>query len=182
MADGSDRDRLAAFLDEERADEAVRARGRERWARQVATEAATFAATMVDLAEQHERVTLTTAAGRTHQGELRAVGADFLHLETAAGAQVYVRTDAVAAVRPAHGIRRGEAAGERDTTTAATLHEVLALAVGDRPRVHVHSGAAEPLGGELRAVGDDVLSLRLDEARATVYVRLAAVTAVALVG
>lgn len=182
MADGSDRDRLAAFLDEGRAEEAARARGRERWARQVAAEAATFAATMLDLAEHGEHVTLTTIAGRSHQGFLRAVGADFLQLQTPAGLPLYVRTEAVLAVRPARGTRRDEATGERDTAAAPTLHEVLALAVGDRPRVHVRAGTAEPLAGELRAVGDDVLSLRLEETRATVYVRLAAVTEVAVVG
>jgi len=63
------------------------------------------------------------------------------------------------------------------------LAVLLAGLAGDRPRVQmVASGDAQPLCGELRAVGLDVATLRLDgEQTALAYVRISGLAEVILV-
>jgi hypothetical protein len=65
-----------------------------------------------------------------------------------------------------------------------TLADVLAGLAGERPRVRmVVAGGHEVVAGELRSVGADVATLRLDgEPGGAVYVRLDAVRAVTLLG
>jgi hypothetical protein len=114
------------------------------------------------------------------------VGVDFVALEGPGGSIVLVALAGLGDVRPAEdgSPRRAGAA-----TTGATsggdragrgalgvrLAEVLAQAVGQRPRILLHAGAASVVG-DLVAVGHDVLTVRPDGSAAAVYVGLASVS------
>lgn len=173
---------LAALLDAERHADAVRERAGARWQAQVAEEAGGLAGTLLDLAERGTVVALRTTSGRVHQGAVTALGADFAALRTTAGATVWVRMDAIAVVRPEPGFRHPAADGERPAPDDLLLAEALALRLDDRPRVVAFvAGSGEPVAGELRAVGDGVLTLRLDGTPPTpCYVRLSSVSELSL--
>jgi hypothetical protein len=174
--------RLTAWAASARVDEAVGARAREAFLRRTAGEAATFAGILLDLAEQGGPVLLTLAGGRRHRGCIRAVGADFVLLVTDQGAQVLVAEGGIAAVRPEAGA--APVSGDRPVAVAAGLAEALAIAAEDRPRVLVVvAGDHDGLAGELRAVGQDVLVLRLDgSGRPTAYVPVANLVEVTVAG
>jgi hypothetical protein len=174
--------RLATWAAAARVDEAVDARAREAFLRRTAGEGASFAGVLLDLAEQSGPVLLTLAGGRRHRGRLRAVGADFVVLETEQGSQVLVADRGIAAVRPDAGAPA--LAGDRPLTVAAGLAEALAIVAEDRPRVLlVVAGDADGLAGELRSVGQDVLVLRMDgSGRPTAYVPVANLVEVTLAG
>lgn len=182
FADGSGLlGRLAAWAAAARVDEAAGARAREAFLRRAASEGATLAGVLLDLAEQGAPVLLTLAGGRRHRGRLRAVGADFVVLVNDQGGQVLVATRGVAVVRPEAGAEA--LAGDRPLTVAAGLAEALAVVAEDRPRVLVVAGDADGVAGELRAVGQDVLVLRLDGGgRPTAYVPVASLVEVTVAG
>ena len=162
--------RLSAWAATARVDEAVQARAREAFLRRTAGEGATFAGILLDLAERGGAVVVTVAGGRRHRGLLRVVGADFLVLVTDQGSQVLVARGGVVSVRP--DARASPVSGDRPLALAAGTAEVLAMLAEDRPRVLVVvAGDGEGVAGELRAVGQDVLVLRLDGSdRPTAYV------------
>lgn len=165
---------LTRYLAEERVDAAASARSREWWLRQAADEDATLVGVLVDLAERAEVVAIRTLAGRTHRGQVGAVGEDFVALATGA-VDVFVRLDALAAVRPGGTLVRGS---DRPRALALTLAEALAVLAGDRPDVLAVGRDGVGTAGELRSVGRDVLTLRLAEAQGTVYLPVAAVAEV----
>ena len=76
----------------------------------------------------------------------------------------------------------GAPVGDRVVDVELGLAEALAAIAGDRPRVLVVTSAdGEGLAGELRAVGRDVVTLRLDGAdRSPVYVAIASIAEVML--
>jgi len=172
-------DDIERWVADARADEAAGERVRERWLRQQAEEAGTFAGVLVDLAESSATVAVTVTAGRRYLGRIVAVGADFVALRGENGRLVLLTLAAVAQVRPAPPGRR--VAGEAREVTAApppdvTLADVLAQAVDGRPRLSVHL-AGDSLAGELRAVGADVLSVSVDgQVSRLAYARLASVS------
>jgi hypothetical protein len=167
------RDPLLELLDEARADDAGRGRGRERALRRQAEEDASLAGSLLDLAERGGPLTVLTTTGRRHSGSLLALGGDFAVVRTAAGLDVFVVLAAVASVRPGPS---AAAAGDRPTPSRTLLLDVLATAAPDRPRVSLVV-AGESLSGELRAVGTDVVTLLLDgPERATAYVAASAVS------
>ncbi|MGH9156850.1 MAG: DUF2642 domain-containing protein [Acidimicrobiales bacterium] len=170
---------LARWTGEHRTDAAARSRTRERWLRQQAVEDARFTGLLVDLAEQGVEVALGTTAGPV-RGRVMAVADDFVMVASDGGRAAFVRLDAVATVRPEPGARHEEAAADRGPPAGAKLADVLAGLAAERPRVTlVTAGTPVPLTGELRAVGADVVSLRLDgRPPATVYVRMGAVNQV----
>jgi hypothetical protein len=153
--------RLGAWAASAAADEAAAARTRERWLRQAAAEGATFAGVLLDLAERAAPVVVAGRAGRRHRGTLRAVGRDFCGLRTPEGADVLLTYGGVASVRSEG--RAEVVAGDRPVALDVGLAEALAALAADRPRVLVVTMAdAEGVAGELRGVGVDVLTLRLD--------------------
>jgi hypothetical protein len=162
---------LARYLAEQRVDAAAAARARERWLRQAAEEEGRVAGVLLDLAERAEVVVVQGVAGRTHRGRVRGVGEDFAALRTGAG-DVLVPYASMAAIRP-----EGQpvAGSDRAQALDLTLAEALAAIAGDRPRVLVVSRDGTGLAGEVRAVGVDVVTLRLAETGTTVYVPLASV-------
>ena len=174
--------RLASWAAAARVDEAVEARSREAFLRRSAAEGATFAGVLLDLAEQGGPVLVSLSGGRRHRGRIRAVGADFVVLETDGAGQVLVAERGIVAVRPEAGAR--DLSGDRPLALGAELADALAIAAEDRPRVLVVvAGDPDGLAGELRGVGRDVVVLRLDGAgRPTAYVPMANLVAVTVAG
>ncbi len=170
---------LARWSAAARAEDAAGARARERWLRQAATEEASMAGVLTDLAERCLPVVVQTVAGRCHTGVVTAVGRDFCVVSVASGRQVLVALSALAAVRPEGGA--AVPVGDRVLAPGLELGEALFALAGERPHAHVVTAAGDGIRGEVRSVGRDVLTFRLDGAdRRTVYVPLAAVTEVAL--
>ncbi|MEO7555627.1 MAG: hypothetical protein ABIV94_03360 [Acidimicrobiales bacterium] len=172
--------RLDRWVSAARSDHAAAARSRERWLRQVADESASFTGVLVDLAERGAPVVVHGAAGRRHHGIVHGVGTDFVALRTAQGAAVLLALSSLAYVRPE--ASSSTALGDRDLDLAVGLAEALAALAEDRPRVLVVTTAdCDGIAGELRAVGRDVVTLRLDGApRAAAYVPLATIAEVRL--
>ena len=173
--------RLAAWASEISADAAAAARSRERWLRQAAEEEATFAGVLLDLAERRAPVVVVGRAGRRHRGVVTAVGGDFVVVKVVDGGDVLLSLGGIASVRPEP--RAIPAPGDRPVTVDIGLAEALAAVAADRPRVLVVTMAdADGLAGELRTVGRDVLTLRLDGSdRTPAYVPIASVVEVRLV-
>src|SRR3546814_13670258 len=76
------------------------------------------------LAERASGVALSTTAGRRHRGSIGGLGADFVALRPAAGAEVVIALRAVSMLRtlPAE----DPTVGDRAVTTELTLVEILA--------------------------------------------------------
>jgi hypothetical protein len=153
-------DELLRLLDDARADERSAARQQERTLRQVAEEGAWLAGTLVDLAEQASAITVRTTTGRSHHGVIRLVATDFCVLGAAAG-DVWLAVEAVATIRPHPEERHAAATGNR-AVIDLLLVEALARVAPERPRVAMVLVGGEAIAGELRAVGTDVVTLRLD--------------------
>jgi len=182
-ADGShgrdEVDGIDRWLAEMRVDDASRARARTSWLARQAHEEATLAGVLTDLAERDRPVVLTVRGGVRHRGAILLVGTDFCALRTPTGADVLVAFSAIASVRP----QPGEAAvtGDRAPVSTSTLGEALAGLVGTGRRVRVLvNGCADSLVGELRAVGRDVVAVRLDGPAGTAYVPLASLAEVSV--
>lgn len=148
------------LLDDAKADAGAGARARERSLRRQATEGATLAGTLLDLAESGAAVSLWTVAGRRLEGALLAVGTDFVLLADR-GDHVAVRLDAVTAVRPHPGQGAGPASGDRAAELDLTLVELLGRLVDDRPEISTGATGGEGVAGTLEAVGADVLTVRV---------------------
>jgi hypothetical protein len=175
---------LERWAADARAREAAGARVRERWLRAQAEEGASLAGLLLALAERRQVVLVTTTAAVAHRGAVRGVGVDFLAVEAPSGTTTLVALAAVATVRVLEPDRRGspaaargDATGDNRTALGVRLVDVLAQAAGQRPRVSAQSGTLSVLG-DLRAVGDDVLTLRADGSAGLVYVSLASLSTV----
>jgi hypothetical protein len=166
---------LAAWQVDQRTEDAARARARERSLRLQAEEEATLAGMLIDAAERGEPVVVMVQGGRTHRGQVVAVGADYVAVRSGGGRLAFVTLAAVGAVRAGG----PTASGARPPGTTE-LVDVLGRLVEDRPRVQVVT-AGEVLNGDLVAVGRDVATLRLDNADPPLaYVALASVSEVSL--
>ena len=178
--------RLGRWRGEQEAAEAARSRTRERWLRQQAAEAARLSSVALDLAERGAVVTLTTTTGSTHAATVVGVAREFVVLRSSGGRLTFVRWSCVAAIRLPAGERAGEADADRDAPLDVRLAHALAGLVADRPRVRVLTvGCADAWTGELRSVGRDVITLRLDGAGPggdAVYLALDAVAEVTVLG
>ena len=167
--------RLSQWVSAASADAAADARARQRWLRQAADEDATFAGVLLDLAERRTPVVVAGRTGRRHRGTLAAVGADFVVVRVDDGADALLAFTGIASVRPEPGA--AAPAGDRAPSIEVTLAEALAVVAEDRPRVLLVTTVDDDgVAGELRAVGRDVVTLRLDGAdRATAYVPIASI-------
>jgi hypothetical protein len=176
--------RLAARLDAWLADARIKgsadARARERWLQDAAEADATFAGVLLDLAERGTSVAVSTTGGRRHHGSIDVIGADFASVRTARGVEVLVALAGITAVRTAPLV--DPTLGERVVTTELRLAEVLAELTAERTHVLLETSERRgSVGGALRAVGYDVVTVRTDgEPPAIAYVRLAAITEVTL--
>ncbi len=164
-------DPFVRLTDEGRVTEAIRDRNDERELRRQASEMATFAGTMRDLAEARRGVTVRCATGRAYQGALLAVAIDHLVIEAGERRTVHVAMDQVNAIAVDPTVSVGWAAGDRDAAQDRTLGEVLADVVGAQPAVVlVTRGDGEPHRGRLLAVGEDVVSVRVEGSGSVRYV------------
>jgi hypothetical protein len=172
--------RLARWVSDARTDEAAAARARERWLVQVAEESATFSGVLLDLAERAAPAVVVGHGDRRHRGVVTAVAADFCILRTPAGRDVLVAFRGISSVRIDAGV--GAPTGDRAVHVDVALAEALAALAGDRPRVLiVTAGGADGIAGELRAVGLDVATVRLDgDPAATAYVPIPSIVEVTL--
>jgi hypothetical protein len=172
-----------AWLADLQVDEAVDARARTEWLRRQAVEEATFVGVLADLAEHDERVVIESAAG-ARVGRLRVVGQDFCALKMGEGdvrrGHVLVPYHSLTSVRPS-----GDAAiavgvtGDRVLTPRATFIGALSALADERARLRLTT-AAGSLTGELRSVGIDVATLRLDDRRPA-YARVTSLVEVSVV-
>lgn len=176
-------DPFARLADEARAGEARRERVEAAWLRQRATEDATVAGTLVDLAEQARPVAVRSASGRTYRGVVTAVGADFAVVRTGSAGDAWVRAEAIVAVRPEQGLRAREASGARPAPVTTRLVEALAVEAEQRPRVVlVPASGGDAIAGTLRSVGTDVVTVEPDGDRSPWFVRLASIAEVIVRG
>ncbi len=163
------------------AEEAARERSQERTLHEIAESEATLAGLLLDRSERRSPVVVRTTGGRAHRGQVLAVGRDFVVLRDRPRPPVMVALDAVAAVRPEPEDRSAAATGGRAAPLNVSLAALLARLSGDRPRVLVAAAGDEPVAGQLRSVGLDVLTLRLDgDHRLSVHVALAALAEITL--
>ncbi len=158
-------DPLVELLDQARNDERQQARAKQRGLRRQAEEDATLAGTLVDLAERACPVSVMVLSGRAHHGVVLAVGSDFcvVRSDQAGGqASVCLRLDAVVAVRPQAGERHQPATGDRQAPLELTFTVLLARLAPERPRVAMMSQDGQRIVGLLTAVGQDVVTIRVD--------------------
>ncbi len=182
-----DDDRFLASLDrlvaDAAADRSAKERSQARVLRQVAEESATFAGVAVDLAERGDVIVARMVTGRAHRGRVLAVGRDFVVVRDAPGPPVLVAITGIGSLRPQLHGRPTDTAGARRPPLNVGLAVLLAGLAADRPRVQVMAvGDHQPLSGELRAVGLDVATIRLDgEGKSLAYVRIANLAEVVLI-
>lgn len=171
--------RLDGWLADARTDASAAARAREHWLHAAAAAEATLAGVLLDLAERHTAVAVTTATGRRHHGSIEVLGADFVALRLAGGGEVLVALSAVATVRTAPLVEPAD--GDRAVATGLALVEVLAELAAERAPVLVVAAGSEAVAGELRAVGTDVVTVRgTGDPPMTAYISLRAIAEVAL--
>jgi hypothetical protein len=171
---------LAGWLAELASDDAARARARGHWLGRQAAEEGTFAGILEDLAERGRPVLVHLHNGRLHRGALILVGADFVVLRAGAGPDVVLARSAVASVRTLPG--EPATSGDRVAASGATLAEMLSVLADDRARVMVIGlDVRHTVTGELRALGRDVLTVRLGGEGGTAYVPLDSVAEISLV-
>ena len=173
--------RLERWVADARTADAAAARSRERWLRLQADESATFAGVLVDLAERGTPVVVQGRAGRRHQGSISAVALDFCALRTNGERDVLLAFAGIGSVRPDS--RRPSPVGDRVVRADIGMAEMLSVLAADRPRVLIVTTAdATGIAGELRSVGRDVATVRLDgDPRAAAYVAISAIAELRLV-
>ncbi len=170
--------RLDAWVADARVDEAARQRSRERWLRDVAEQESTVVGVLLDLAERRAPIAVTTAARRRH-GVISAMGADFVALRQAGGAEALLALGAIRQIRTGGG--GDPAVGDRMVTSELRLHDVLAQLAAERERVHLVTHDGDAVSGTLRNVGHDVVVLRADgDPPGTAYLPSAAIAEVTL--
>ncbi len=170
---------ITRWLAEQRSDDATAARNRERWLRQQAQEEGTFAGVLLDLGEREHAVVVHARGDRRHRGEIRAVAGDFVVLGSPRALDVLITFDGIVSVRPE--VRSPATVGDRTIALDTTLADVLVGLAGERPRVFLTTLDGTGLAGQLRAMGRDVLTLRLDgEDHSLVYVPVSAIAEVGL--
>ena len=171
---------LSIWAGDQRADEAARQKAREGWLQRQAAESASLVGWLVDLAERRADVAVHLAAAGEHvtRGTLHAVGIDFMAVTQPAGPTCLIAIGAVGAVRlvGAEG-GRVEAGGDRQGGLSTRLVDALALLAGDRAAVRlVLVPSGQTVSGQLRSVGSDVATVRLEtDPPSTVVVALASV-------
>ncbi|MEY2447122.1 MAG: hypothetical protein QOH79_598 [Acidimicrobiaceae bacterium] len=173
--------RLERWVADARSADSAAARTRERWLRLQADESATFVGVLVDLAEQGTPVVIHGRGGRRHRGAIAAVAADFCALRTSGGRDVLLAYSGIGSVRPDS--RSAGPIGDRAVQAEIGMAEMLSVLAVDRPRVLIVTVAdADGIAGELRSVGRDLVTVRLDgEPRAAAYVAITAIAEVSLV-
>jgi hypothetical protein len=170
---------LSIWAGDQRADEAASGRAREAWLRRQAEDAASLVGVLVDLAERRADVVIHLAAAGEHtvRGTIDAVGTDFVAVMQPAGPTSLIAIGAVGGVRSLGSLAAVEATGDRLAPLRTGLVDALALLAGDRAAVRlVLVPSGQSVAGQLRSVGTDVVTVRLDTVPpSTIVVALGAV-------
>jgi hypothetical protein len=158
------------------------ARARQRWLRQQLEEESTFSGLLLDLAERGLPVVVQGRGSRVHRGVLSAVASDCVVLRAPSGVHVLLAYHGIAWIRPEE--VSGTPTGDRGVSIDLGVAELLAALVGERPRVLIVSlDHGEGLAGELRAVGQDVVTIRLEAGvRSTVFVPVGSISEMTIEG
>jgi hypothetical protein len=164
---------LEAWVAAAAADQGVQARRRERWLRTQAEEEATILGVLADLAERDQAVVVTTRADRRHRGAVALVGRDFALVLTEQRSTVLVQVAAIVQVRTTPG--GAGVVGDRALRLEVGWADALRVLAADRPRILAIPSGGAPCGGELRSVGADVLTMRLEGDGSRAYLPIAAV-------
>jgi len=143
----------------ERASRAARGRIHERTLREQAASGATWAGSLVDLAEAGSRISMSIG-GRRLTGTLEAVGADFCVLIRAGRRPLLARLDRVSAVWPDPPARSRAPAGSRFPSLRLSMAAAMALLAEDRAPVTLAVAGGHHISGDLVGVGEDVLTVR----------------------
>ena len=153
--------------------DAVDRRRRQELLQRVSEDEATLADVAAGLAERRAEVAIRTRAGATHRGALVAAGADFLGVVSEHHLTL-LSLAAVGTIRPAAGGAIASGSGRQPPT--ASLGTVLSGLADDGVELRVVT-ASETLTGEIVAVGEDVVTLRLPAAARdeVIYVALDAI-------
>lgn len=153
-----------------RSERAVSERSRERWLRQQATETATLAGILVDLAEKQTEVSMLLGAN-TAGGRLVGVGQDCCVVVDRGGAATIVAVAHLGAVRVA-GPRGGteEASGQRPPPGTWTLVDALAVLATERSPARLALRGGEVVSGTMIASGTDVVTVRLPATALRVHI------------
>ena len=168
---------LTALVDDVRGADAAQERTRRRWLQQQALEEARLLGVLLDAAEQRLTVTVRTVSGRQHTGAVVLVAEDCCAVLTPTGTRAYLALDAVTVVSLDRAIRPVPAAAQRAAPISATLRELLADEVDQRPTVALVSrGDDAAVVGRLLAVGVDVATIEVDDRRMLAYVSLPSLT------
>jgi hypothetical protein len=152
--------RWEELLDDARADDLASARSKERWLRRQATESATVAGTLLDLAERGAPVSIGVVGGRRHDGTVLAIGTDVVLLAER-NDRVAIPVASIATFRPVPGAGGRAATGDRPPAVDVGFVELLARVVDDQPDVAISLVTGEVVSGRLLAVGADVVSVRV---------------------
>lgn len=140
----------------------------------------TLTGVLADLADHARPVVLALDNGRSHRGTITDVGLDHVVLRRDTAGGVLVALAAIASVRTGPG--EAPVTGDRPLVAELTLGERLRELATERTRVLiVGADPAHALSGELRAVGRDVITLRLDGDGALAYTALDSVAEVSVV-
>lgn len=153
--------------------ERAEARGRAAHAARLAS----WTGTLRDLAERRLPVVVSAAGGRRHRGALIGLATDHLALQAPDGRLVLIALDTVRVLRAEPGQVVGMAMGDRQVPVDRTLADALdRFAEARAPVTIVLRDVVEPIEATPIAVGEDVLTLRIDQA-GTAFVPVAAVAA-----
>lgn len=173
---------LERFVADATVDEAARSRSLERSLHQQAREDASFTGVLLDLAERGRPIVLSTSGGRRHRGVVRTVAMDFCILRTDTGIDQLVSYRALGTIRPLP--LEAETVGDRPATLDLDLTDALTSLSDDRPRLRIGLiGDPDPHIGQLRSVGRDVITLRMDgDPPPTAYVQVALIAELAIAG
>jgi len=150
---------LRELTDRQRAEDAAAARRQEAWFRRQATESGTFHGVLLDLAERQVLVAVTTLDRSLIRGVIRTLGSDFVSVRIPGVGASLVAISAITSVRAEPGAPTSS--GDRTIEVGASLGAVLAEMATDHPAVSVHTTAGDRVEGELRAAGQDLVTLRV---------------------
>ena len=177
-----DQDAFVELGDDARLGEEVAARTERSQRLTRASELASWAGTLEDLAERRVEVVVVLEGGRAYRGALVAVGLDHVALRTPGGQLALLRTSTLRAVRPEPSTPAPVATGDRERSHGRRLADVLDRLAEGRERVVLGlRGVDDRLAGQLLGMGADVVTLRVEAGTAgVVYLPLDAVGEVVL--
>jgi hypothetical protein len=163
-----------------RVDDAATSRARVQWLTRQAEEGATLAGAFIELAERSIDVRIRVRGGAEVQGVVQTVGADMVELATTGGLVVVARDHVVTLRVPGDQVPPPTTMTGAGLASARRFVDVLSELAAERRQVTIDTTEGDRLRGEVRAMGADVLTLRIGNPPTTTV--LVSLDAVAMVG